>query len=397
LSHTRVVAVVLLIAPLSHPMATAVAEDAPLGPPATAAAPVDSPAASPFTFSGYVDASTEHYDGLGILSSGLSTRVFDGGPDAAMINQVAVTVGYQPKEGFGALVNLIGGRDPNVFAPYSINPGGHRNFDYPQAYLQYAHGALTVIAGRYETLAGFETIDPRTNSNFSRSILYGYAIPFAHTGVRTMIVANEQINLIVGITNGWDDLKDTNTAKTAELGVGYTQSKAFNILAQGYFGKERVGGLVGSGPEGMRKLVDLVATWNATDSLALVLNYDWGSQDGTANTGFTTDNSQSAQWSGLAGYVNYQINDLWRTSVRLEYLDDKDGYRTGIAQTWKEGTVTVAFAPVKPIELRIELRYDRSTSDVFVHSLAGAGPAGGYTDLRGAQKSVALEALYKIR
>lgn len=383
------IATTLLVTSSLLPVAPAFAEDT-----APAAAPAEA-AASPFTFSGYVEASTEHFDGLAIFSNGASTRTFDIYPDSPSINQVAVTLAYQPKEGFGALLNVIGGRDPDIFAPYSINPGTRRNFDYPQAYVQYAHGPVTVIAGRYVTLAGYETIDPRTNSNFSRSVLYGFAIPFAHTGVRTTIAASDQVNVIIGVTNGWDDLKDTNTSKTAELGIGYTPSKTFNVLAQGYFGKERVAGFVNSGPEGMRKLIDVVATWNATDSLAVVLNYDWGSQDGTANTGATTDNADSAKWTGLAGYLNYQINDQWRTSLRLEYFDDKNGYRTGFAQKWKEGTFTVAFMPVKPVELRFEVRYDSSDSDVFVHS-ATVGSEGEYTDLRGHQKSIALEALYKF-
>jgi len=366
--------------------------------PAKPAAPSlsDVLAASGLTVTGYVDVSYEHLDGEGIFVNGIPNRTFDDRKDSLSLHQAAIVVAYQPKEGFGALVNLIAGQDADVFAPYDINPGAHSKFDFPQAYVQYATGAVTVIAGRFVTLAGTETIDPRPNSNFSRSILFGNAIPYAHTGVRATFAANDQLSFVVGVNNGWDDLRDTNTAKTAELAVLYTPVKAVSLNAQGYFGKERVGGLVGSGPEGLRQLVDITASWNVTEALALGLNYDWGRQAGAAGTGLTANNVDTARWDGIAGYVNYQFSDQWRVSLRVEYFDDADGYRTGIVQKWKEGTVTVGYAPAKSFELRLEARYDKSDSSVFVRSLATDPESGAFTDTADNQSSLALEALYKF-
>jgi hypothetical protein len=353
-------------------------------------------AASGITLSGYVDLSYEHLDGEGLFTSGAPTRTFDDRKDSFSLHQVSVAIAYQPKEGFGAVVSLIAGQDPDVFAPYDINPGAHSKFDFPQAYVQYATGAWTVIAGRFYTLAGSESIDPRPNTNFSRSILFGNAIPFAHTGVRATYAASDQLSLVFGVNNGWDDLKDTNSAKTAELAVLYTPIKAVSLTAQGYFGKERVGGLVGFGPEGMRKLVDVVANWSVTDAFSLGLNYDWARQEGSANTGLTADNADTARWNGVAAYVNYQFSGEWRLSVRAEYFDDQDGYRTGIVQKWKEGTVTVGYSPAKSVELRLEARADKSDGSVFVKSFATDPETGALTDTSDHQTSIALEALYKF-
>ena len=352
-------------------------------------------AASGIAVNGYLDVSYSHLDGEGYFVSGVPDRVFDDRKDSLSLHQAALTVGYQPKEGFGALVNVIAGQDPDVFAPYDINPGAHSKLDVPQAYVQYAGGPWTVIAGRYVTLAGAETIDPRTDTNFSRSILFGFAIPFTHTGVRATYAPTDQLSLVLGVNNGWDALRDTNTAKTLELGATFTPLKAFSLTADGYFGKERVGGLVGFGPEGMRDLVDLVATWNVNDALTLVLNVDWGRQEGAAGTGLTANNADTARWDGLAGYLNYQISDQFRLSVRAEYLDDKDGYRTGVVQKWKEATVTFGYAPAKAFELRFEGRYDKSDSSVFVRSPT-TDFTGAFTDLADNQASIAVEALYKF-
>lgn len=360
--------------------------------PAKAAAPslTDVFAASNLTVSGYIDLSYQHLGGTGVFANGSPDRVFDARQDGFTVHQAAVTIAYQPKDGFGALVNLIAGQDADVFAPYDINPGAHSKFDFPQAYVQYATGPLTVIAGRYVTLAGFEIIDPRTDSNFSRSVLYGFAIPFAHTGVRATVAANDQVAITLGIVNGWDDLKDTNSAKTAELGVTFAPVKAVSFTVDGYVGKERIGGLTELGPEGQRKLLDVIGSWNVTDALTVVLNYDWGRQDGGATGGGV------ARWDGLAGYLNYSFNDRWRASLRSEYLDDPDGYRTGFVQKWRETTLTVAWLPSKAVELRLEGRVDHSDHSVFVKDNAYFASEGDPQFLGDQQSSLALEGLYKF-
>jgi hypothetical protein len=347
-------------------------------------------AASNVTLSGYVDVSYEHLDGTGMFYNGAANRVFDTRQDSFSVHQVALNAAFQPKEGFGAVVNLIAGQDPDVFAPYDINPGAHAKFDFPQAYVQYVSGALTVIAGRYVTLAGAETIDPRTDSNFSRSILYGFAIPFAHTGVRATVTANDQWTFNVGVVNGWDDLKDTNSAKTLEFGASFAPVKAFSLAVAGYFGKERVGGLTEAGPEGQRKLVDVIATWNASNALTVILNYDWGRQEGGAPGG------GEARWDGLAGYLNYALGERWRLSLRSEYFDDADGYRMGFVQKWRETTLTAAWMPGKTMELRAECRFDHSDHSVFVKDAAYFSTAADPQFLGHGQNSVALEALFKF-
>jgi hypothetical protein len=59
---------------------------------------------------------------------------------------------------------------------------------------------------------------------------------------RAAVVANDQFTVNIGVVNGWDDLKDTNSAKTAEFGATFTPVKALSLAADGYIGKERVGG-----------------------------------------------------------------------------------------------------------------------------------------------------------
>jgi len=341
--------------------------------------------ASGIAIDGYIDAAYTHLSGTGLFTSGVANRVFDTERNSFILHQAAITIAKQPKEGFGGLVNLTAGKDANIIAPFDANPGAKSNFDVTQAFAQYATGPLTVIAGKYVTAAGAEVIKSPSNVNYSRSILFGYAIPFTHTGARATYALGDVVTLIGGLNNGWDDLKDTNSQKTWELGVLLTPIKPLTISIVDYVGTERVGGLTSVGPEGSRNIFDVVATWAATDKLTLALNYDYGTQDNTATV--TPRGATKAKWTGVAGYGTYQFTDLWRLSVRAEYFDDEDGYRTGVVQKWKEGTLTLGFLPAKSFELRAEIRYDKSDVASFVK-------AGGSTSK--SQTSYGLEALYKF-
>ena len=105
-------------------------------------------------------------------------------------------------------------------------------------------------------------------------------------------------------------------------------------------------------------------TINASDKLQFILNYDNGSQDNTVNV--TPRGASTSKWDGIAAYAIYQFTDQWRFSTRAEYFNDKDGYRTGLVQKWKEGTITVSWLPMKAVELRAEVRRDKSDALAFL-------------------------------
>ena len=335
-------------------------------------------AASGVTAHGYVDAGYSYLSGAGTFTSGGNSRVFDTQHNDFDLHQAGLTLAYQPTEGFGGLLNVTVGHDAGFI---HSNGGDTGNFDVTQGFVQYVSGNTTVMAGKFTTLAGAEVINSSANTNVSRSILFGYE-PFTHTGVRLTYAADSTLSLIFGLNNGFDQLKDFNSQKTIEAGVAYTPSKAFSLTAQGYYGTEP--SMTMGAPGGPVTLIDLVATFNVSDSVSWVLSYDYGSQDKALTLGksFT-----SASWQGIAGYLNYAIDDNWRMSIRAEYFDDSDGYRTGVKQKLKEGTLTLAYLPSKAVEVRGELRADDSDKSSFAMMSGKPGSS---------QYSLALATVFKF-
>ena len=99
------------------------------------------------------------------------------------------------------------------------------------------------------------------------------------------------------------------------MGVAWTPDKLFSLTAQAYVGKDPTF-------DAQKTLVDAVATYNATDALTFILSYDWGRQQQHAA------GRPDLGWNGAAFYTNYALSDQWRVSLRVEYLDDKDGFVT---------------------------------------------------------------------
>lgn len=368
--------------------------------PSPAPLPSPSPSPRPWAASGFAAASY-NASSLGNGAAGFSfanggaSRTFDTLSRQPMLNAVNVQL---QKNGpvFGKL-ELTAGTNANVIAsyPYANNPNALQTvFDVTQLYVGYSSGAFALQAGKFETLAGAEVIEDPADANVSRSILFGYAVPFTHTGARLTYTANSALTLIAGINDGWDNLKGPGGPKTAELGIAYNGS-IVSLTAQSYSGSERASNAMwsatGDSPLGRRSLIDVVATVHATPKLTFVGNVDSGRQTSVplvdATGTLVPGGLGTATWNGVAGYAQYQLMPKLSAALRAETFDDRGGYRTGYDQQWRETTFTLAYAPSAPVTFRLEGRTDRSNRPVWAD-------AGAF--LHNGMQSIAAQVLVKF-
>jgi len=315
--------------------------------------------ASGLNVSGYVDAGFSYANRN--VETGFSNRVFDSQNNSFALHQFGLQVAKQPTRGFGGVVNITVGSDAQFIHSFPEAVGvGANTFDLTQAYGQYASGDLTLMAGKFVTLAGSEAIWSPSNNNFSRSILFG-AIPFTHTGVRAGYALSNTVTLYGGINNGWDQLTDANKGKTLELGASIIPIKPLTINVTGYFGKEAAGapGATGGGPQDQRQLLNVVATYTINNRMSAGGEILYVSQDRAVGG--------AAKYNGLAGYFTYNLNREWRVAARAEMFDDKNGFHfaPAAATKYNEVTGTLAYLPNSSVELRTELRVDRANNAVF--------------------------------
>jgi hypothetical protein len=251
-------------------------------------------------------------------------------------------------------------------------------------------GPLTFLAGKFETLAGAESIEAPSNSNYSRSYMDGFAVPFTHTGVRATYVLNAKVSIVAGANNGWDDWKFAGKKKTLEGALLLTLSPGVTWNIQTYNGNEfAVNGnsaLQFAPVYTNRMLYDSVLTLKATSALTFIANYDNGTQLPDAGAFFPI----AAHWNGLAAYANYAFTPLYGISLRKESFGDEQGFRTGLpgGVRLQSNTATFNYTPGSNYIFRAEYRLDGASSNAFTYT--GAGPSG-----RDHQSSLGLEVVVK--
>ncbi len=365
--------------------------------------------ASGITTSGYFDVVYNHANRD--LQNGFCDRVADCQNSNLALHQFGLQVAKQPKEGFGWLVNVTAGLDAKAFESYPFNTtgSGYQQVDLTQAYGQYAHGPVTVMAGKFTSIPGMEVIWQPSNFNTSRSILYT-SEPFTETGVRVNYALNDAVTLVGGVINGWDQVSSgVNGGKTVEVAATVAPLKSLNFTISDYNGKlnSAVGGGAGTsisminGPTnivqtGDRNLLNLVVNYTPIDPLTLGLDYVNVNQHNFAQLmpGSTdlnplySNNLITAKYNGFALYATYMFTPKWRLALRAENFNDQSGFHFGTPDTtYKEATATLSWLESDSFELRGEIRGDHATNPVFTVA------SGGFSKTL---TTYAVEGLYKF-
>ena len=93
------------------------------------------------------------------------------------------------------------------------------NADLQQAFVSYIAPlgtGLRIDAGKFVTHMGYELIEGYDgyNDNYSRSLLFNYAIPLTHTGIKASYSPSSKVSLMAMVVNGWDLALDNNASKS---------------------------------------------------------------------------------------------------------------------------------------------------------------------------------------
>lgn len=205
--------------------------------------------------------------------------------------------------------------------------------------------------GQFVTSAGAEVIESSSNWNYTRSILFAWAIPLYHFGVRVNTPVTKEWTVGVQVVNAWNTVWGSHNM--SNVGLTSLLTKPKYIWAVNYYG-----GKTDFGPTvGVRNLLDSTLTLTPTSKFSAYVNADWG-RDNVYGGGYN-------QWYGLAGAVRYQLTKIFAVAGRAEFFNDPQGFATGVKQVLKEGTVTGEAKFLDHIIGRLEFRHDSSDKAFF--------------------------------
>jgi hypothetical protein len=236
-------------------------------------------------------------------------------------------------------------------------------FDLQQAFASYIAplgSGLRFDVGKFVTHLGYEVIEGYDgyNDNYSRSILFGYAIPFTHTGVKVSYAFSSKMAGMIEVVNGWDLLRDNNHSKSVGAQLTLTPVAPLSVLLNWIGGPE-----LANDNHTKRNVFDLVAILKPTKTLTLGVNGDYGKEDGTSAVNPGSD----ATWKGIAGYATLALTDKFSIALRGETFHDDGGVRlgTGTKATLSEVTFTPTYKFTDHVLLRGEVRYDTANQPIL--------------------------------
>jgi hypothetical protein len=241
-------------------------------------------------------------------------------------------------------------------------------FDLQQAFASYIAplgSGLRFDVGKFVTHMGYELIEGYDgyNDNYSRSILFGYAIPFTHTGVKASYAFSSKVSAMVEVVNGWDLLRDNNRSKSLGAQLTIAPVAPLTVLL-GWVG----GAELEDDNHAKRNVFDVVAIFKPTKALTLGVNGDYGTETGTSAVNPGSD----ATWKGIAGYATLAVTSKFSVALRGETFHDEDGVRlgTGTRTTLSEGTLTPSYKFTEHVVLRGEVRFDKANQPILTRRAA---------------------------
>lgn len=342
-------------------------------------------------------------------------HVFDTNANSISLDQANINIQRKVPAGLGFNLDVDFGRTAEVVGGTTRWGSGPNNrpIDLRQAYVTYAFPdtPFSLQAGKFVTYHGAEVIKAYNNLNYniSNSILFGFSIPFTHTGLLgTYTLPNDLGSVSGGVVNGWDNVVDNNDGKSLHGMVTLTPDPMFTFAVSTTYGAEQ-----DRRGDSKRLMISPLITVKPTDQWIFILDYNYGNESNVslcppgARSGCDVDAATSttglyrapgnAMWQGAAAYAVFAPTSDWQFALRGEVFDDPDGVRTlfqqagkGPGATFFEVTPTVAYKIIDNLTVRAEYRHDESDKRFFDKHIYADGST---LNLRG-QDLIATELIY---
>ncbi|PZR74616.1 MAG: porin [Chthoniobacterales bacterium] len=253
-------------------------------------------------------------------------RFFDDRANEPLLNQVVLNFerALVPKPGefdWGFKLQVMYGSDARFIHSLGLlDHAGSSSLlqpDIVEAYLNLhfpilSEGGVDVKLGKFVTMEGAETIDPRTNFFYSHTYIFNFGIPLNHTGALATWHATSHVNLVAGLTRGVNtSIKDNNDSLAFHGGIGLDLNESKLVISAA----THIGPETAHDDHNPRYLSTITTTWKITDKLTSITDLN-----------YARDAGADADAYGVAQYFTYTVNSWLAVGVRGEVFRDDKGF-----------------------------------------------------------------------
>ena len=286
--------------------------------------------------------------------------------DEPILNMQAAYLRKSPSESsrWGLELTLQGGQDTRSFgfsATAPNLPGSEwlRHLGPTDvSYLAPVGKGLTVQAGIFSSLIGYDSLYAKDNFSYTRP--WGADLtPYLMMGVNVSYPFTEKLTGAAFVVNDYFHLADPNSVPSEGGQMAYKVTNHTTIKETVLYGPHQSD----TGVQYWRFLWDSIAEWK-TDRVTTAFEYHVGTEK------VATPGNPRGLWMGAQLPVHWVFNKHWSATVRPEFYWDRDGRLTGFRQTVKANTTTLEYRTSyrqATAIFRLEHRIDDSR-----------GPGGGF-------------------
>lgn len=212
-------------------------------------------------------------------------------------------------------------------------------------------------AGILPSHIGYESTFSGNNEIYTRALMAENS-PYYETGARLTAAISEKVTMKFLVLNGWQNIQETNNAKSLGFGISYTPTEELELSYNNYYGNEA--------PEGMeakrRFFHNINAGYTFSDRFSMGASADYGRQE------LFTSNEKGSWYAGMV-IARYRLSKHFALAGRVEHYNDADqiiittdtpgGFQTSSA------SLNFDYIPVPNFLWRLEARGYDSKDSIF--------------------------------
>lgn len=255
----------------------------------------------------------------------------------------------------GGRVDFVYGTDGPDTQAFGTGTGWDNGWDngaaygsaLPQLYGEVGYGDLSIKAGHFFTIIGWEVVAAPDNFFYSHAYTMYNSEPFTHTGALATYNASDDVTIWGGYVLGWDSgFDDNGDAFLGGASLALTDDLTLIYAAVG----GRFAEQTFNGPAGGQKgyMHSIVLDYAVCDDVQYIFQSDF--LDAEYSNGDQRDSI------GVNNYLIKTINDCWAVGARFEWWNTKN--QTPTSSDVFDLTFGVNYRPHANVILRPEVRFD---------------------------------------
>ena len=221
------------------------------------------------------------------------------------------------------------------------------------SYLAPVGNGLTITAGLFNSLMGYESVYAKDNANYTRSWIADYT-PYMMFGVNARYPVNDRLTVAAFVINRYFHLAYTVTQPSYGGQWAYKLTPRLTATQTLYWGPDQTSASL----EFWRLYGNHILEWKS-DEVTIAASYDIGTENIAHRPG-----SPRAFVMGGNMVVKWHVTGPWYVALRPEFYWDRNGRWTGAEQFARAMTSTLEYRfryQWMNTVVRLEHRYDEST------------------------------------